>query len=128
MFVAGAVGRPGLYRVRSGDRAGDAIRPAGGPSAAADPWGVNLAARVQDGDEIHVPRAGEQAARVRLRSAAGVRGRRPLRRTTSTSIAPMRKRSAAFRASAAPSPLASWNCASVTVRTALWTSFSMPPA
>jgi competence protein ComEA len=62
VFVAGAVARPGLYRLRSGDRAGDAIRLAGGPAAAADPWAVNLAARVQDGDEIYVPRAGERAA------------------------------------------------------------------
>jgi competence protein ComEA len=71
VFVAGAVARPGLYRVRGGDRAGDAIRLAGGPSAAADPWAVNLAARVQDGDEIYVPRAGERAA-----PAAAKRGRR----------------------------------------------------
>jgi competence protein ComEA len=71
VFVAGAVARPGLYRLRGGDRAGDAIRLAGGPSAAADPWGVNLAARVRDGDEIYVPRAGERAA-----PAAAKRGRR----------------------------------------------------
>jgi competence protein ComEA len=71
VFVAGAVARPGLYRLRGGDRAGDAIRLAGGPAAAADPWAVNLAARVQDGDEIYVPRAGERAA-----PAAAKRGRR----------------------------------------------------
>lgn len=71
VFVAGAVARPGLYRLRGGERAGDAIRLAGGPSAAADPWGVNLAARVRDGDEIYVPRAGERAA-----PAAAKRGRR----------------------------------------------------
>jgi competence protein ComEA len=71
VFVAGAVARPGLYRLRGGDRAGDAIRLAGGPAAAADPWGVNLAARVQDGDEIYVPRSGERAA-----PAAAKRGRR----------------------------------------------------
>ena len=71
VFVAGAVVRPGLYRVRGGDRAGDAIRLAGGPSAAADQWAVNLAARVRDGDEIYVPRTGEQAP-----SAAARRGRR----------------------------------------------------
>lgn len=72
VFVAGEVARPGLYRLRAGNRAGDAIRLAGGPSAAADPWAVNLAARVHDGDEIYVPRTGEQAA-----PAARKRGRRP---------------------------------------------------
>lgn len=56
--------------MRAGARAGDAIRLAGGPSAAADPWAVNLAARVQDGDEIYVPRAGERAV------PAAKRGRR----------------------------------------------------
>lgn len=71
VFVAGAVARPGLYPVRLGDRAGDAIRLAGGPSTAADPWAVNLAARVHDGDEVYVPRTGEQAA-----PAAPRRGRR----------------------------------------------------
>jgi competence protein ComEA len=70
VFVAGAVARPGLYRVRGGDRVGDAIRLAGGPSAAADPWAVNLAARVRDGDEIYVPRAGERPL------APATRGRR----------------------------------------------------
>jgi competence protein ComEA len=62
VYVAGAVVRPGLYRVRAGDRAGDAIRMAGGPAPAADPWAVNLAAHVRDGDEIYVPRQGERAA------------------------------------------------------------------
>ncbi|HTA40759.1 MAG TPA: helix-hairpin-helix domain-containing protein [Candidatus Acidoferrales bacterium] len=71
VYVAGAVARPGLYHVRSGDRAGDAIRLAGGPSGGADPWAVNLAARVADGDEIYVPRAGEPAV-----PAAAKRGRR----------------------------------------------------
>ena len=70
VFVAGAVKRPGLYRVRGGDRVGDAIRLAGGASGAADPWAVNLAAHVADGDEIFVPRAGEPPAR-----AAAKRGR-----------------------------------------------------
>jgi competence protein ComEA len=71
VFVAGAVARPGLYRLHGGDRAADAIRSAGGPAGDADPWAVNLAARIQDGDEIYVPRTGERAP------ATAKRGRRP---------------------------------------------------
>ncbi|HEY5427121.1 MAG TPA: helix-hairpin-helix domain-containing protein [Candidatus Tumulicola sp.] len=61
VYVAGAVRHPGLYRVRAGDRAADAIARAGGLSATADASGVNLAARAVDGVEIYVPVAGEAA-------------------------------------------------------------------
>jgi competence protein ComEA len=67
VYVAGAVARPGLYRVRGGDRAGDAIRMAGGAAADAAPWAVNLAEHVADGDEIYVPRAGEPSAAPRAK-------------------------------------------------------------
>jgi competence protein ComEA len=63
VYVAGAVLHPGVYRLRAGDRAGDAVRAAGGTVAVAQPWSVNLAAPLRDGDEIYVPQRGEQAAR-----------------------------------------------------------------
>jgi competence protein ComEA len=72
VYVAGAVARPGVYRLRDGARAGDALQSAGGATAAAQPWGVNLAARVRDGDEIYVPSKGEGA----LPGAAAKRARR----------------------------------------------------
>lgn len=59
VYVAGAVLRPGLYRVRSGDRAADAVEHAGGMAGNADASAVNLAQRAQDGDEIYVPLVGE---------------------------------------------------------------------
>lgn len=59
VYVAGAVKRPGLYRVRESDRAAQAVELAGGFTAAADPAGVNLAAHLADGDEIYVPLTGE---------------------------------------------------------------------
>lgn len=70
VYVVGAVPRPGLYRVRPGDRVDDAVRAAGGLLASADPSGVNLAARVRDGDEVLVPLLGAAPARARRGRAA----------------------------------------------------------
>ena len=57
--VVGAVNRPGLYRLRDGDRAVDAIAAAGGYSASADRSQLNLARFLSDGEQIHVPAIGE---------------------------------------------------------------------
>jgi competence protein ComEA len=63
VHVAGAVRRPGLYRVREGARVAAALELAGGPTARAELTGTNLAARVQDGQQIVVPvRGGATAA------------------------------------------------------------------
>lgn len=58
VYVVGAVPRPGLYRLRSGARADDAVRAAGGLLASADPAAVNLAERLNDGEEVLVPALG----------------------------------------------------------------------
>lgn len=62
VHVAGAVVRPGLYRLPEGSRIDDAIAEAGGarPKAALDL--VNLAAPVADGQQILVPGAGAAPA------------------------------------------------------------------
>ena len=54
--VAGAVRRPGVYRLAKGARVADAIERAGGPTRRADVALVNLAAPVVDGQQIVVPR------------------------------------------------------------------------
>lgn len=59
IHVAGAVVRPGVVRVPSGSRAGDAVEAAGGTAADADLAAVNLAAPLQDGMMVVVPRIGE---------------------------------------------------------------------
>ena len=56
--VAGAVRRPGLYRLREGSRIDDAIAAAGGPTAKAQLGAVNLAAPVADGEQVVVPGRG----------------------------------------------------------------------
>jgi len=60
--VAGAVRRPGLYRLRSGSRIDDAIAAAGGPTAKAQLDTVNVAAPIADGEQVVVPGRGAAGA------------------------------------------------------------------
>ena len=59
--VLGAVERPGLYVLRADSRVVDALAAAGGSTDAADLAGVNLARRVEDGEQILVPVVGAVA-------------------------------------------------------------------
>lgn len=61
VHVTGAVTNPGVYTFKVGDRVEDAIAAAGGPTADGDPNALNLAARLADGQQVAVPRAGEPA-------------------------------------------------------------------
>jgi competence protein ComEA len=61
VHVAGAVRKPGVYRVAGDGRVIDAIRRAGGPAPKADLALVNLAAPLQDGQQVVVPRAAPAA-------------------------------------------------------------------
>jgi competence protein ComEA len=56
VHVAGAVREPGVYRLRSGARVDDAVGRAGGATSRADLSQVNLAAKVEDGRQVLVPR------------------------------------------------------------------------
>jgi competence protein ComEA len=60
--VAGAVRRPGLYKVPAGSRLAVAVDRAGGVSSRGDETGVNLAAELHDGQQIIVPRRGAAVA------------------------------------------------------------------
>jgi competence protein ComEA len=62
VHVAGAVRRPGLVRVPAGSRVAEAVFRAGGPGRRADLTGVNLAAQVEDGQQVVVPTAGAAAS------------------------------------------------------------------
>jgi competence protein ComEA len=62
VHIAGAVNRPGLYRVPPGSRVDDAIRVAGGATEDADLNSLNLATKVKDGDKVLVPRRGQTGA------------------------------------------------------------------
>jgi competence protein ComEA len=69
VHVAGAVRRPGLMRLPPGSRVAVALDRAGGPTRRADLAAVNLAARLQDGQQIVVPDG---------RASAGAGGAAPL--------------------------------------------------
>ena len=62
VHVAGAVRHPGVYRLAAGARVQDAVRRAGGPTRRGDVNAINLAAVVQDGVQVVVPRRGPQGA------------------------------------------------------------------
>ncbi len=61
VHAAGAVTRPGVYRLAMGARVTDVLASAGGLATDADGDRINLAAPVQDGERVYVPRKGEDA-------------------------------------------------------------------
>ena len=56
--VAGAVRRPGVYRLPAGSRVIEAIERAGGPDHGAMLEAINRAARLADGQQVVVPERG----------------------------------------------------------------------
>jgi competence protein ComEA len=60
--VAGAVLRPGVYRLPRGSRVLDAVRRAGGLTRRAERTAVNLAAPVSDGQQVLVAARGSPGA------------------------------------------------------------------
>jgi competence protein ComEA len=62
VHVAGAVVRPGVYRLPAGSRVTDAVRRAGGFARGASRDAINLAARLSDGQQVVVPGTGTAAS------------------------------------------------------------------
>lgn len=60
--VKGAVQKPGVYHVKTGERIVDVISRAGGFAEKADQSNVNLAMRVEDEMVIYIPTIGEEAS------------------------------------------------------------------
>lgn len=59
VYVSGAVTKPGVYSLPQSSRLADAIALAGGLVEGAQAAAVNLAAPIEDGMHIHIPREGE---------------------------------------------------------------------
>jgi competence protein ComEA len=62
VHVAGAVRRPGVYRLSARARVVDAVRRAGGARRRADLAALNLAAKLEDGRQVVVPVRGATPA------------------------------------------------------------------
>lgn len=60
VHVAGAVAAPGVHRLPPGSRVIDAVEASGGLLPDADAAAVNLAAPLEDGVQVYVPRVGEE--------------------------------------------------------------------
>ncbi len=58
VYVCGAVRRPGVYHLGADARVADLLEAAGGAAAKAELQGVNLAARLTDGEQVVVPQKG----------------------------------------------------------------------
>lgn len=59
IHIDGAVAAPGVYSLESGARTQDAVLAAGGLLDSADTTNVNLAAKLSDGQKVHIPCEGE---------------------------------------------------------------------
>ena len=57
--VRGAVAKPGVYALPSGSRVQDALVLAGDVSTGAEIRGLNMARKLNDGEQLYIPTAGE---------------------------------------------------------------------
>ena len=71
VHVAGAVHKPGLVKLPAGTRVATALERVGGPTQRADLTLVNLAAQVQDGQQIVVPTTGSAGGAAAAGAAGG---------------------------------------------------------
>jgi competence protein ComEA len=75
VYVTGAVQHPDVYTLPENSIVKDAVEAAGGPTEEADLERINLALPVTDGQQVHVPRQGDDTTPVeppsRLPAAVG---------------------------------------------------------
>ena len=83
--VAGAVKKPGVYRLSSSQRVEDALKRAGGPTRRADLSQLNRAAKLEDGRQILVPlRASKRAPAASAASPSSATPAQPVNLNTAT--------------------------------------------
>lgn len=74
VHVAGLVNKPGLYELEEGSRIADAIGKAGGVKPEAYLDGINLAAKLEDGNQIVIPSAYDKSQSVQGGESSGNNG------------------------------------------------------
>jgi len=82
VYIVGAVRRPGIYTLDTNARVYQVLKDAGGPLANANLVAINLAAPLKDGEEIYIPKIGEQVP-------ANVDGSNGSTGTTGSSLTPV---------------------------------------
>ena len=83
--VAGAVKKPGVYRLASSERVEDALKRAGGATRRADLSQINRAAKLEDGRQILVPlRASKSTAPAAAAATASAAPDQPVNLNTAT--------------------------------------------
>jgi competence protein ComEA len=84
IHVAGAVRRPGVYKLVPGARVDDAVARAGGATRRADLGGLNLAAKLEDGRQVLVPQRTARASAGAAGTAATTATDQPVNLNTAT--------------------------------------------
>ena len=69
LYIVGAIRHPGVYILPTGARVYQLLQAAGGPLPNADLVAINLAAPLNDGEEVYVTRLGEKPPTYIRRSA-----------------------------------------------------------
>ncbi|NLC65571.1 MAG: hypothetical protein GX752_01355 [Clostridium sp.] len=69
--IKGEVSKPGVYKVREGDRLNDLLLLAGGETEEADLKNTNLALKILDGESFYIPKEGEEETRLNISSGTG---------------------------------------------------------
>jgi competence protein ComEA len=82
--VAGAVRKPGVYRMAPGARVQDALERAGGAIAKADLSQINRAAKLEDGRQILVPRRASRSGPASAPAAAASTPSEPVNLNSAT--------------------------------------------
>jgi competence protein ComEA len=62
VHIIGGVLHPGVYHLPQGSRVQDAVDAAGGLLSDADPSTINLAAKLEDGQQVQIPGGAERAS------------------------------------------------------------------
>jgi competence protein ComEA len=60
LYITGSVRKPGVYQLSPGARLFHLVEAAGGLNNFADPVAFNLAAPLEDGMHVHIPKKGER--------------------------------------------------------------------
>jgi len=77
LYITGSVNNPGVYKLQPDARVFQLVEIAGGLTTTADVLAFNMAARLQDGDHLHVPRIEDNSSPMDSRNMPSGVAQRP---------------------------------------------------